>query len=115
PRSRLGEFFARLAVIEAKYQVEVATAGHAGDGNMHPSVLFDTSDAASVAEAKEAFAELMQLGLDLGGTTTGEHGAGTTKRLRQVRELDEGARLLQAMIKESVGPVGILNPGKMLG
>ena len=115
PRSRLGEFFARLAVIEAKYQVEVATAGHAGDGNVHPSVLFDTSDAASVAEAKEAFAEIMQLGLDLGGTITGEHGVGSLKRLWLVRELDEGARLLQAMIKESVDPLGILNPGKMLG
>lgn len=115
PRSRLGEFFARLAEIDARHTVEVSTAGHAGDGNMHPSVLFDASDEASVAEAKETFAEIMQLGLDLGGTITGEHGVGYLKRDWLVRELDAGARSLQDGIKTAVDPLGILNPGKMLG
>jgi glycolate oxidase len=115
PRSRLGEFFARLADIDAKYTVEVATAGHAGDGNMHPSVFFDVADEASVAEAKDAFAEIMQLGLDLGGTITGEHGIGYLKRDWLVRELDADAQGLQSAIKASVDPLGILNPGKMLG
>ncbi|MGO3180234.1 MAG: FAD-binding oxidoreductase, partial [Brevibacterium linens] len=115
PRSRLGEFFARLDEIAAAHTVEVATAGHAGDGNMHPSVLFDASDAASVAEAKETFAEIMQLGLDLGGTITGEHGVGYLKKDWLMRELDQGARALQTSIKAAVDPLGILNPGKMLG
>nr|WP_216629768.1 FAD-linked oxidase C-terminal domain-containing protein [Brevibacterium renqingii] len=115
PRSRLGEFFARLSEIDARYDVEVATAGHAGDGNMHPSVLFDASDEESIAAAKAAFAEIMALGLELGGTITGEHGVGYLKRDWLVRELDEGARLLQTRIKESVDPLGLLNPGKMLG
>ncbi|UVI37863.1 FAD-binding oxidoreductase [Brevibacterium spongiae] len=115
PRSRLGEFFARLAEIDARHMVEVSTAGHAGDGNMHPSVLFDASDEASVAEAKETFAEIMQLGLDLGGTITGEHGVGYLKQDWLVRELDAGAQVLQASIKSAVDPLGILNPGKMLG
>ncbi|WP_152349238.1 FAD-binding oxidoreductase [Brevibacterium sp. CFH 10365] len=115
PRSRLGEFFARLDEIAAGHAVEVATAGHAGDGNMHPSVLFDASDEASVAEAKETFAEIMQLGLDLGGTITGEHGVGYLKRDWLVRELDAGAQALQSGIKAAVDPLGILNPGKMLG
>ncbi|WP_166970140.1 FAD-binding oxidoreductase [Brevibacterium atlanticum] len=115
PRSRLGEFFARLADIDAAHTVEVATAGHAGDGNMHPSVLFDASDEASVAEANETFAEIMQLGLDLGGTITGEHGVGYLKKEWLVRELDAGAQALQASIKSAIDPLGILNPGKMLG
>ncbi|WP_025778779.1 FAD-binding oxidoreductase [Brevibacterium sp. VCM10] len=115
PRSRLGEFFARLDEIAAAHAVEVSTAGHAGDGNMHPSVLFDAHDPASVAEAKETFAEIMQLGLDLGGTITGEHGVGYLKKDWLVRELDAGAQMLQSSIKSAVDPLGILNPGKMLG
>ena len=115
PRSRLGEFFARLGEIAAAHSVEVSTAGHAGDGNMHPSVLFDAHDPASVAEAKETFAEIMQLGLDLGGTITGEHGVGYLKKDWLVRELDAGAKALQSSIKSAVDPLGILNPGKMLG
>ena len=115
PRSRLGEFFARLDEIAGGHSVEVSTAGHAGDGNMHPSVLFDAHDPASVAEAKETFAEIMQLGLDLGGTITGEHGVGYLKKDWLVRELDAGARALQTSIKAAVDPLGILNPGKMLG
>lgn len=115
PRSRLGEFFARLGEIAAAHTVEVSTAGHAGDGNMHPSVLFDAQDPASVAEAKETFAEIMQLGLDLGGTITGEHGVGYLKKDWLVRELDAGAQVLQSSIKAAVDPLGILNPGKMLG
>ena len=115
PRSRLGEFFARLGEIAAAHTVEVSTAGHAGDGNMHPSVLFDAQDPASVAEAKETFAEIMQLGLDLGGTITGEHGVGYLKKDWLVRELDAGAKALQSSIKAAVDPLGILNPGKMLG
>ncbi|SMX76142.1 FAD-binding oxidoreductase [Brevibacterium linens] len=115
PRSRLGEFFARLDEIAAAHSVEVSTAGHAGDGNMHPSVLFDAHDPASVAEAKETFAEIMQLGLDLGGTITGEHGVGYLKKDWLVRELDAGAQMLQSSIKSAVDPLGILNPGKMLG
>ncbi|WP_062244988.1 FAD-binding oxidoreductase [Brevibacterium epidermidis] len=115
PRSRLGEFFARLDEIAGGHSVEVSTAGHAGDGNMHPSVLFDAHDPASVAEAKETFAAIMQLGLDLGGTITGEHGVGYLKKDWLVRELDAGARALQTSIKAAVDPLGILNPGKMLG
>lgn len=113
PRGRLGEFFERLAVIDAKYDVELITAGHAGDGNMHPSVIFDAGDEESVEQAQEAFAEIMQLGLDLGGTITGEHGVGYLKRDWLKRELDEGASLMHVRIREALDPLGILNPGKV--
>ena len=81
---------------------------------MHPSVVFDARDEAMVAQAQEAFAEIMQLGLDLGGTITGEHGVGYLKREWLGRELDAGAQRMQAAIKDSLDPLGILNPGKML-
>ncbi len=113
PRSRLGEFFTRLRTIDARYDVEILTAGHAGDGNMHPTVIFDARDEAMSAQAREAFAEIMQLGLDLGGTITGEHGVGFLKRDWLRRELDEGAALMHARIRAALDPLGILNPGKV--
>lgn len=115
PRSALGEFFEKLRIIDAEFDVEITTAGHAGDGNMHPSVIFDAGDEAQVAQAQEAFARIMQLGLDLGGTITGEHGVGYLKREWLGHELDAGASLMQMKIKEALDPLGILNPGKMLG
>ncbi|MCI4010907.1 FAD-linked oxidase C-terminal domain-containing protein [Brevibacterium sp. ZH18] len=115
PRSALGEFFEKLRLIDAQFDVEVATAGHAGDGNMHPSVVFDAGDEAQVAQAQEAFAAIMQLGLDLGGTITGEHGVGFLKREWLGHELDAGARLMHTQIKDALDPLGILNPGKMFG
>lgn len=113
PRGRLGEFLGKLAEIDAKYDVEIFTAGHAGDGNMHPNVIFDARDEAMIAQAQEAFGEIMQLGLDLGGTITGEHGVGILKRQWLRRELDEGATLLHTRIREALDPLGILNPGKV--
>ncbi|GAA1870324.1 FAD-binding oxidoreductase [Brevibacterium marinum] len=115
PRSALGEFFEKLADIDARFDVEVATAGHAGDGNMHPSVVFDAGDEDQARQAQEAFAAIIQLGLDLGGTITGEHGVGFLKREWLGHELDAGAALMHQRIKEALDPLGILNPGKMLG
>ena len=113
PRSALGEFFEKLRVIDAEFDVDVATAGHAGDGNMHPSVIFDSGDEGQVAQAQEAFAAIMQLGLDLGGTITGEHGVGVLKREWLHHELDPTSNLMHIRIKEALDPLGILNPGKM--
>lgn len=115
PRSALGEFFEKLRVIDAEFDVEIATAGHAGDGNMHPSVVFDAGDEEQVAQAQEAFARIMQLGLDLGGTITGEHGVGYLKREWLGHELDAGASFMHTKIKDALDPLGILNPGKMVG
>ncbi|MDN5586201.1 MAG: FAD-binding protein [Brevibacterium sp.] len=115
PRSALGDFFEKLRAIATEFDVEIATAGHAGDGNMHPSVIFDAGDESQVAQAQEAFAAIMQLGLDLGGTITGEHGVGFLKREWLGHELDAGATLMHQKIKEALDPLSILNPGKMFG
>ncbi|GAA4284577.1 FAD-linked oxidase C-terminal domain-containing protein [Brevibacterium daeguense] len=115
PRGRLREFFARVVEIGERHQdIVVSTAGHAGDGNMHPTVFFDASDPGSVARAQQVFDEIMAAGLELGGTITGEHGVGYLKREWLARELDPVSRELHMSVKRALDPHGILNPGKML-
>ena len=113
PRHRLPEFYDRLDEISAETGLTVAVVAHAGDGNTHPSIFFDTSDPDEVERADEAFDRIMQVGLELGGTITGEHGVGHLKRRWLARELDEGNRALHRAVKAALDPLGILNPGKM--
>ena len=80
PRGRLAELVEGVARIAADHDLTITCAGHAGDGNMHPSVVFDAADAEQVRRARAAFDAIMRLGLDLGGTITGEHGVGVLKR-----------------------------------
>ncbi|MEV0983011.1 FAD-linked oxidase C-terminal domain-containing protein [Brevibacterium sp. NPDC049920] len=115
PRGRLREFFARLVEIEAEHpEITICTCGHAGDGNMHPSIFFDAGDPESTRIAQEAFGEIMAAGLELGGTITGEHGVGYLKRDWLARELDPVSKEIHLGIKRALDPLGILNPGKML-
>jgi len=114
PRSRLAEFCTGVEAIRDETGVTVALVAHAGDGNVHPSVFYDTADEASVAAGMGAFDRIMALGLSLGGTITGEHGIGVLKAQWLAEELDEGNRRLHREIKHAVDPAGILNPGKML-
>ena len=114
PRTAVPEFCDRLAELRASSGLEIALVAHAGDGNMHPSVFFDSSDAAETEKAEDVFAEIMRVGLELGGTITGEHGVGFLKRAWLPNELDEGSRRIQMAVKNALDPLGILNPGKML-
>jgi glycolate oxidase len=111
PRGRLAELISGVERIAAERAVMIACVGHAGDGNMHPAVLFDHSQAEA---AKQAFDDVMRLGLDLGGTITGEHGVGLLKREWLARELDETALWAHQQIKQSLDPRGILNPGRVI-
>ena len=88
PRSKLVALLRGIAEIGTKYDVLICCPGHVGDGNMHPTVVFDRDDPAAEARALEAFGAVMELGLALGGTITGEHGIGTLK----ARWLETGAR-----------------------
>ncbi|GAB49793.1 FAD-binding oxidoreductase [Mobilicoccus pelagius] len=113
PRTRMPEFYDELDRIRAASGLTIAVVAHAGDGNIHPSVFFDASDQAAVDCAEAAFDEIMQLGLGLGGTITGEHGVGYLKRHWLTKELDDGAKALHRAVKGALDPQGILNPGKM--
>jgi glycolate oxidase len=113
PRDRLAELVERVEAVAASAGVLVAVVGHAGDGNFHPSVVFDDSDPAQVAAAKQAFDDIMLVGLDLGGTITGEHGVGTLKKDLLRREAGDLSLRVHRDIKRALDPQGILNPGKV--
>ena len=114
PRSRLVELLDGITAIADEHGVTVSCPGHVGDGNMHPTVIFDRGDPAAVERAQRAFDAIMRLGLALGGTITGEHGVGVLKRDWLATELGELSTRLHRDIKAAFDPLGILNPGKVL-
>ena len=114
PRSKLVALLRGIAEIGAKYDVLICCPGHVGDGNMHPTVVFDRDDADAEARALQAFGAVMELGLSLGGTITGEHGIGKLKRHWLAQELGPVGLRLQREIKAVFDPGNLLNPGKVL-
>ncbi|MEU1278234.1 FAD-linked oxidase C-terminal domain-containing protein [Streptomyces sp. NPDC005805] len=113
PRSRLGEMIERTARIAEKYDLVIGVCAHAGDGNTHPVVCFDHLDEDESSRARASFDEIMALGLELGGTITGEHGVGVLKKEWLARELGPVGLELQQGIRRTFDPLGILNPGKL--
>ena len=113
PRSRLAEMLDGTAAIAEKYDLTIGVCAHAGDGNTHPTVCFDADDPDESRRARESFDDIMALGLELGGTITGEHGVGVLKKEWLARELGPVGVELQQGIKGVFDPLGILNPGKL--
>jgi len=114
PRSRLAEMLEGVERIAAEHRVPVAVVGHAGDGNLHPNIVVDRADPASVARGRAVFDEIMALGLALGGTCTGEHGVGLLKREWFAREIGPVGVRVHRAIKAALDPANLLNPGKVL-
>ena len=113
PRSRVPALIAATETIAAQREVDIFSYGHAGDGNMHPTLRWDRDDAEGRARAMAAFDDILAAALDLGGTVTGEHGVGLLKDAWLPREVSADNLELQRQIKRAVDPAGILNPGKM--
>ncbi|WP_229401031.1 FAD-binding oxidoreductase [Micromonospora okii] len=114
PRGSLAALLDGVARVAAECGVPIGVVGHAGDGNMHPNIVVDRADPASLERGRRAFDEIMRLGLELGGTCTGEHGVGLLKRDWLAREIGPvGVRVHQA-IKAALDPEGLFNPGKVL-
>jgi len=113
PRTRLAELMAGCEKIAAEHDLTIGVLGHAGDGNMHPTVVFDASDPDQTRRAQISFEAIMALGLELGGTITGEHGVGVLKREWLATEIGPVALDLHRKVKEALDPKGILNPGKV--
>ncbi|KIR62808.1 MULTISPECIES: FAD-binding oxidoreductase [Micromonospora] len=113
PRGALAELLDGVARIAEECAVPIGVVGHAGDGNLHPNIVVDRADPASVERGRRAFDEIMRLGLELGGTCTGEHGVGLLKRDWLAREIGPvGVRVHQA-IRAALDPTGLFNPGKV--
>jgi glycolate oxidase len=115
PRSRLAEAVERISEIAERHGVRIYTIAHAGDGNLHPVIGWDPSpgDVPGVMPPAETAAgdEIFGLALELGGTTTGEHGVGRLKRGWLEPEIGAGSIDVQQRIKAALDPLGILNPG----
>ena len=114
PRSSLAEAVAEIEEIAVRHDVLIGTFGHAGDGNLHPTIVTPRGDADAAARGLAAFDDILSVALRHGGSVTGEHGIGLLKRPALARELDAPAQALHLQIKEAFDPRGILNPGKSL-
>ncbi len=113
PMGRIADLLKGVAAISEKHAIQIATFGHAGDGNLHPQILYDGYDPDQVGRMEAATADLFQLAIDLEGTLTGEHGIGLAKAPFMHLEHDEVAMDIMRRTKQMFDPNNILNPGKM--
>src|SRR5690606_29322964 len=114
PRSRLGEALAEVKKLSRKYEIEVANVFHAGDGNLHPLILFDSSQPGSLKKAEELAGEILDMCIRLGGSITGEHGVGMEKRAYLSRMFSPVDIRQMHALRRAIDPAEIANPGKML-
>ena len=113
PRSFMAQTFAEIENLAEKYNLTVGTFGHAGDGNLHPTVLCDERDADQMKRAHAFFDDLYTKVLEWGGTVSGEHGIGIAKKDYLARQVGPGGVAVMKRIKKAFDPDGILNPGKI--
>ena len=113
PRSLVPALVKKCVEIGEKYRLPMLIVGHAGDGNMHPTIMFDKRDKDMTARAEQALDEVHMVTLEMGGTLSGEHGIGFAKAPYLKAETGETGYRLGQEIKAVVDPLGIMNPGKM--
>ena len=114
PRARVPEMLTAIEGLAARHSVRIGTFGHAGDGNLHPTFVFERDDPNAEAVNEAIRGDLYRAAIALGGTITGEHGVGVARR--DYLELQRGAEAVRVMrqIKDALDPLGILNPGRVL-
>jgi glycolate oxidase len=108
------ELLADIERVAAKYDVRCGTFGHAGDGNLHPTFVWDRGDADAATRAQAACEELYRSAIALGGTLTAEHGIGASRRAFLEEQVGADAVAVMRAIKTALDPLNILNPGKVL-
>lgn len=113
PRGKLAEVLTRMDALSEQHGLAIANVFHAGDGNLHPLILYDAAEPDGVARAEALGADILRLCVDVGGVLTGEHGVGTEKRdlMDEVFTPDDLAH--QQRLKCAFDPQGLLNPGKV--
>lgn len=114
PRSEITKMLIALQEIAKKYDLKIGTFGHAGDGNLHPTILTDERNKEEMARVHKAVDEIFEVALKLGGTLTGEHGIGIAKMGYIEKEFGTSGTALLARIKEALDPDFIMNPGKIV-
>ena len=113
PRGRLAQVLARMRELSEKYGLGVANVFHAGDGNLHPLILYDANKPGEIERAEEFGADILRLCVEVGGVLTGEHGVGVEKRDLMGTMFDASDLAHQQRVKCAFDPDGLLNPGKV--
>jgi len=113
PRSRIPDMVRGVNEIAKKYNIQIGNFGHAGDGNLHPTILTDQRDKEEFERVEKAIDEIFELALKLGGTISGEHGIGSTKAKFMPDEVGDTGISVMKNVKKALDPNNILNPGKM--
>ena len=113
PRSELARMIRFVETIAVKYKLRIGTFGHMGDGNLHPTFLTDERNHEEMHRVEEAFKEIFDEAVRLGGTITGEHGVGLAKKSFLPKFLGAGQMRVMRELRKALDPKGILNPGKM--
>jgi len=113
PMGKVADLLKGIEAISRKHDIQIATFGHAGDGNLHPQILYDGYNPEDVKKMEAASADLFALAISLHGTLTGEHGIGLSKAPFMTLEHDPAAMNVMRSLKRMFDPNNILNPGKM--
>lgn len=112
PRRRLGEVLARIEQLSQEYGLRIANVFHAGDGNLHPLILYDANKPGELERTEELGGKICQLCVEVGGTITGEHGVGVEKIDQMCIQFDKSELTQFHAVKHAFDPDGLLNPGK---
>ncbi|GAB3585938.1 FAD-linked oxidase C-terminal domain-containing protein [Amycolatopsis endophytica] len=113
PRTRIAELIAGCQRISDDVGLRIAVVGHAGDGNMHPTIVYQPDNEDEFTRARKAFDAILDVGLSLGGTVTGEHGVGKIKKEWLEREIGPVGLRVHRQIKQALDPGNLFNPGSM--
>ena len=114
PRRRLADILLAIQDMEKKYSLRCANVFHAGDGNLHPLILFDANDADQLHRCEQFGAEIMETSVAMGGTITGEHGVGVEKLGSMCVQFTAEELAQMSSVKHAFDPQGLLNPGKVI-
>jgi len=114
PRKRLADILLAIQQMEQKYQLRCANVFHAGDGNLHPLILFDANDPDQLHRCELFGADILETSVQLGGTVTGEHGVGIEKLNSMCVQFTPAENAQMLAVKSAFDPQELLNPGKVI-
>ena len=114
PRKRLADMLIAIGEMTGRHVLRCANVFHAGDGNLHPLILFDANDGDQLHRAEAFGAEILDLSVAMGGTVTGEHGVGVEKLSSMCVQFSPEERERMSAVKRAFDPAGLLNPGKVI-
>ena len=112
PRRSLSQVLREISRLASEFGLRVANVFHAGDGNIHPLILFDQSKPGELQKAEAFGAKILELCVEVGGCITGEHGVGVEKLPQMLVQFDDAELAQLNAVKDACDPKGLLNPGK---